>query len=142
MSTKDTRQNLRTIILVALVVIIVIVAAYTFMSNPPEVEEVLSVDEIMENEGYQEYLGTVIMVEGYYYHETSPEGQGVITSTIIQSGQSSIVTINRLPVNHSAVNISLADQIKYRFVGTLMTDPSIPVPIDAIILIADEITRV
>ena len=140
MSPKDTRQNLRNILLAALIVIVVVVAAYTFMSNTPETIDVLSVDELMEN--YDTYLDEVITVEGYYYHENNPTGQGVITSTLIQSGQSSTVTINRLSVNHSLVNISLANEVKYRFVGTLTTDPSVPIPIDAIILIADEITKV
>jgi len=140
MSPKDTRQNLRNILLVALIAIVIVVAAYTFMSDAPETIDVLSVDEVMEN--YDTYLDEVITVEGYYYHENNPAGQGVITSTLIQSGQSSTVTINRLPVNHSAANVSLADQVKYRFVGTLTTDPSVPIPIDAIILIADEITQV
>jgi len=140
MSTKDTRQNLRNILLVALIAIVIVVAAYTFISNAPETIDVLSVDEVMEN--YDAYLDKIITVEGYYYHENNPAGQGVITLALIQSGQSSTVTINRLPVNYSAVNVSLAEEVKYRFVGTLMADPSIPVPIDAIILIADEITQV
>ena len=80
------------------------------------------------------------MSEGYYYHESRPEGEGVISSSIVEEGQSSIGTYPTIPVNHSIVNISPADKIKYRFTGQIILDESIPG--FAYILIADKIEPV
>ncbi len=140
MSPQDSRKKLMNILLVALIVIIVVGAAYVLTSNQTESPETLSVDEVVDN--YEEYLGEEIIVEGYYYHDTYPVGEGVITSVIVGSGQTSGTGVDRLPVNHSVVNLSLADEVKYRFVGTLESDPSNPIPINAIVLVATEITQV
>ncbi len=140
MSPKNSRKNLTNILLVALIAVIVVGAAYMLIANPVENPEILSPDDVVDH--YENYLGQDIIVEGYYYRENSPVGEGVITSVIIESGQTSVTTISRLLVDHSAVNISLADRVKYRFVGTLESDPSIPIPINAIILVATEITQV
>ena len=81
------------------------------------------------------------MVEGYYYHESGPIEKGSIISSIIQEGQSSR-NYQRLPVNHSTINTTglLIDKVKYKFIGFLESDVSIPG--DAFILIAEKIETV
>jgi len=140
MSPKNSRKNLMNILLVALIAVIVVGAAYVLISDPAESPEVLTVDDVVDN--YEEYLGQELVVEGYYYHENYPPGEGVITSAIVESGQTSGTGVNRLLINHSAANTSLADRVKYRFVGTLESDPSNPIPINAIVFVATEITQV
>jgi hypothetical protein len=81
------------------------------------------------------YIGKVITVDGYY------NADNTITSVIPSSGQQSTVVYKRLPVDTSAiVNRSLDSNLKYRFTGTLMTDPSnLGNPI---ILVAEKIVQV
>ena len=135
MSPKNTNRNLWNIILVVLAAII-IVAAYILASNTADEPKILSPEDVMNN--YEEYLGKSIVVEGYYYHESGPAGKGSIISSIIQEGQSSI-NYQRLPVNHSTINTTglLIDKVKYKFIGFLKSDESIPG--DAFILIAEKI---
>lgn len=140
MGPKGSRKNLMNILLISLIAIIVVGVAYVLISDPAETPEILTVDVVVDN--YEEYLGEEIIVEGYYYHETYPLGEGVITSVVIESGQTSGTGVVRLPVNHLAVNASLADRVKYRFVGVLEYDSSIPIPINAIVLMATEIMQV
>lgn len=134
MSPKDRRRNLRNIATMLLVVVIII-AAYILISNSPsDSVVVLSPDTVIENK--EAYLGNVITVDGFYYNEGT-EGEGVITSKIIGPGDSP----TRLPVDHSNVNISLANEIKYRFTGELKSDESVLYG-NAVILVADEIVQV
>ena len=138
MSPKNANRNLWNIILVALAAII-IVAVYIIASNTTDEPKILSPQEVMNN--YEEYLGKSIVVEGYYYHESGPAGEGSIISSIIQEGQSS-TNYQRLPVNHSTINTTglLIDKVKYKFIGLLNSDESIPG--DAFILIAEKIETV
>ena len=135
MSPKNANRNLWNIILVVLAAII-IVAAYILASNPADEPKILSPEDIMNN--YEEYLSKSIVVEGYYYYESGPAGEGSIISSIIQEGQSS-TNYQRLPVNHSTINTTglLIDKVKYKFTGLLKSDESIPG--DAFILIAEKI---
>ena len=138
MSPKNTNRNLWNIILVVLAAII-IVATYILASNTTDEPKILSPEDVMNN--YEEYLGKSIVVEGYYYPESGPAGKGSIISSIIQEGQSSI-NYQRLPVNHSTINTTglLIDKVKYKFIGFLKSDESIPG--DAFILIAEKIETV
>ncbi|MCK5030841.1 MAG: hypothetical protein KAR64_05200 [Thermoplasmatales archaeon] len=138
MSPKNANRNLWNIILVVLAAII-IVAAYILASNPADEPKILSPEDIMNN--YEEYLSKSIVVEGYYYYESGPAGEGSIISSIIQEGQSS-TNYQRLPVNHSTINTTglLIDKVKYKFTGLLKSDESIPG--DAFILIAEKIEPV
>jgi len=135
MSPKNANRNLWNIILVVLAAII-IVAAYILASNPADEPKILSPEDVMNN--YDEYLGKNIVVEGYYYHESGPAGEGSIVSSIIQEGQSS-TNYQRLPVNHSTINTTglLIDNVKYKFTGLLQSDESTPG--EAFILIAEKI---
>ena len=138
MSPKKANRNLWNIILVVLAAII-IVAAYILASNTEDEPKILSPEDVINN--YEEYLDKNIVVEGYYYHESGPAGKGSIISSIIQEGQSSI-NYQRLPVNHSTINTTglLIDKVKYKFIGFLKSDESIPG--DAFILIAEKIETV
>ena len=137
MSLKDTKRNMWNIIIVILAVAI-ITAAYILVSNHGDEIKILSIADVMDN--YNEYLGKTVVVEGYYYHEGGPDDEGVITSSIIEEGQS-LTNYQRLPVNHAAINTSglLIDKIKYRFTGLLKSNELIP---DAFILIAEKIEPV
>ena len=117
------RKNFLNIIIV-IVIVIIIIAAYGFLSNPQEPVEIYYPDEVVENS--DEYLNEKITVEGYYYNENRPEGEGVISKSILTEGSSSSVVIITLPVDHSNVNTSglLIDEIKYRFTGTLIEKES------------------
>lgn len=138
MNPKKANRNLWNIIMVILAAII-IVAAYILASNTEDEPEILSPENVINN--YEEYLGKTIVVEGYYYPESGPVGRGSILSSIIQEGQSSI-NYQRLPVNHSIINTTglLFDKVKYKFIGLLKSDESIPG--DAFILIAEKIETV
>ena len=135
MSPKNANRNLWNIILVVLAAII-IVATYILASDTTDEPKILSPEDVMNN--YEEYLGKSIVVEGYYYHESVPAGKGSIISSIIQEGQSSI-NYQRLPVNHSTINITglLIDKVKYKFTGLLKSEGSIPG--NTFILIAEKI---
>ena len=110
---------------------------YIIISTPPtEPVNALSPDYVIDN--YDQYLEEIIVVEGYYYNE-GVEKEGVITSSLIPSG-SEFEFYQRLPVDHSNVNISLSEQTKYRFTGRLTSDQS--VPSNPIILIAEDIQAV
>ena len=138
MSPSNLRRNLLNYIVI-IIAIMIVIAVYLIIGNPNnETLEILTVDNIIEN--IEEYTGKKVAIEGYYYHESRPEGEGVISSSIVEEGQSSIGIYPTIPVNHSNVNISLADRIKYRFIGQIILDDSIPG--FAYILISDEIEPV
>ena len=138
MSPKNTRRKFLNYLIVIIAVIIV-ASAYLIFSNPlNETIKIRTVNDIIDN--IEEYIGKNVAVEGYYYHESRPEGEGVIYSSIVEEGQSSIGTYPTLPVNHSSVNISLADKVKYRFTGQITLDESIPGY--AYIIIAEKIEPV
>ena len=133
------RKNFLNIILV-IIAVIIIIAAYGFLSNPQESVEIFYPDEIVENSA--EYLNEKITVEGYYYSDNRPEGEGVISRSIIEEGSSSTIFIITLAVDHSNVNTSglLISEVKYRFTGTLIEKQSEYG--DPIILVAEKIEAI
>ena len=138
MSPRDTRKDLRNILIIAIVAIIVI-GVYLIATNPnTDSTETLSPDEVVEN--HEQYLGKTITVVGYYYHSVGQNNSGYITSVIESSGQSSTDYKKRLDVDHSSItNFTPAEETKYRFTGILQTET---LPTEAIVLIAEEIQRV
>lgn len=138
MSPSDRRRNLwnKNIIIVLLALVIIATAYVLISSSPDDSVLVYSVEEIVENS--DKYLNKNITVDGYYYNEGT-EGEGVITSLIIEPG-SSLINYKQLPVNHSSVNMSLASEIKYRFTGVLTLDESSLG--DPVILVAEKIVQV
>jgi hypothetical protein len=120
-------------------VILVIVIAYVLLTNQSEDQiNVYSQVDILNDPN--NYVDTILAIEGYYYHYTYPEGQGIISPDLISEGQSSSIIPKLLPVNHSAVNLSLADQVKYRFTGFLNIDETSPG--ESYIFIAEKIEEV
>ena len=139
MSPGDRRRNLLNILLVVTIVLVIVGAAYVYI-NSPAGEEILTVDEVVDSS--ERYIDKVITVQGFYYHGNYPEGQGDITSDAINPYSSSFPeSVQYLSVNHSKVNMTLVEGVKYRFKGSLIPDPSVPAG-TAVILIADEITQV
>jgi len=140
MSPSDRRRNLLNILTVVLIVL-TIIAAYFYITNPAnQSEEILSVEQVVGSS--DQYLNSQITVEGFYYHGTHPKGQGDITSEAINPYSSSFSeSVQYLLVNHSNVNMTLVEGVKYRFKGLLISDPSAPAG-TAIILVADEIAEV
>jgi len=132
MSPGQNRQKILNIVLVLLVIVVAIGAAYLFLTNSTNNPVIYSVEDIVKNSN--KYIGKVINVDGYYNAI-----DGTITSTIIPSGSQSTVVYKRLPVDRSAVNITLAPDLKYRFTGVLESISSTP-PI--IQLVADNIVQV
>jgi hypothetical protein len=112
------RKNIWNIIIL-IIVLIIIVGAYVMISNSGNALDTYTPDEILDNP--QEYHGEKIAIVGYYYQETYPQGQGVITTSTIPTGSSSTEIIKRLTIDHSSLNTTglLADNIKYRFIGIL-----------------------
>ena len=140
MTPPDIRRNMFNILIAVMLVLIIIAAAYLFMSNPGDQSaDVLTVDEVVDASA--DYLGSTISVEGYYYHGNSPEGEGFITAKIADPLSSSFESVKQISVNHSNVNITLEDEVKYHFKGLLTEDTSSPVP-GVIILIAEEIVKI
>lgn len=134
MSPGQNRQKILNIVLVLLVVVVIIGAAYLFVTNSTNNPAIYSVEDVVKN--YNNYIGKVINVEGYY----NAGGTPTITSIIIPSGSQSTVIYKRLPVDISnVVNASPASNIKYRFTGTLINQSN---PGNPIILIADKIVQV
>jgi flagellar basal body-associated protein FliL len=132
MSPGRDRQKILNIALVLLVVVVIISAAYLFLTNSANNPVIYSVEDVVRNSN--NYIGKVINVDGYY------NADGTITSTIIPSGSQSTVVYKRLPVDISGVvNASLANNLKYRFTGTLINQSN---PGNPIILIADKIVQV
>jgi len=138
MSPRDTRKDLRNI-LVVIVVATIIIGIYLISTNPnTDSIEILTPDQVLDN--YEQYLGKTIAVEGYYEASVGQNNSGTITSIIVGSGQSSTGIIKRLTVDHSSIsNFTLADETKYRFIGELQTET---LPAEAVILIATEIQTV
>ena len=133
MSPGQNRQKILNIVLVLLVVVVTIGAAYLFVTNSTNNPVIYSVEDVVKNSN--KYIGKVINVDGYY------NADNTITSVIRTSGQQSTVVPTWLPVDISGVvNISLANNLKYRFTGTLTSDPSNLG--SSIILIADNIVQV
>jgi hypothetical protein len=122
--SPETRRLSVWLSIILLVVIIVIIIVFFVINPPMNTVTVFTVEEVVDNP--QKYLGENIIVEGYYYHEDFPGGQGVITTTIIGPGTSSTEFIKRLSVNYSDINVTLADQVKYRFTGVLTSYQSGP----------------
>jgi hypothetical protein len=121
---KNTlRKNVWNIILIVIVLIIV-VAVYAILTNQSNAPQILTPDEVLGNP--TSFLGKKIIVEGYYYHENFPDGKGVITTSIVLEGSTSTGHIQRLPVDHTAVNTTglLQDKVKYRFEGQLIEESS------------------
>lgn len=138
MSPRDTRRwNLRNVGTVLLVAVIIIAAYILVSSSPDDSPVIYSPDEIMENA--EEYVGKNITVKGYYYNE-GIEGRGFITSQTIDP----YLPVQRLPVNHSNINISslpkgvLDEGVKYLFTGILISDES-SILDDAVILVAENV---
>lgn len=140
MSPSDRRRNLLNILIVVIIVLIII-AAYFYITNPAnQSEEILSVEQVVGSS--DQYLNSQIIVEGFYYHGSYPKGQGDIASEAIDPYSSSFPeSVQYLSVNHSNVNMTLVEGVKYRFKGLLISDPSAPAG-TAIILVADEIAEV
>ena len=132
MSPGQNRQKILNIVLVLLVIVVAIGAAYLFLTNSTNSPVIYSVEDIVKNSN--KYIGKVINVDGYYNAI-----DGTITSTIIPSGSQSTVVYKRLPVDTSAVNISLAGDLKYRFTGVLESSSGIPPTVQ---LIAEKIEQV
>jgi len=140
MSPRATgRWNLRNVGTVLLVVLIIIAAYILVSSSPDDSLVIYSPDDIMEN--VDKYLGKDITVKGYYYNEG--EGTGFITSRTIDP----YLPVQRLPVNHSNVNISslpkgmLDEEVRYLFTGVLILDESSPLD-DDVILVAEKVEPV
>lgn len=132
MSPGQDRQKILNIALVLLVIIVTIGAAYLFVTNSTNNPVIYSVEDVVKNSN--KYIGKVINVDGYY------NADGTITSSQIPSGSESTVVYKRLPVDTSGVvNVSLANNIKYRFTGILESSSDIPPTIQ---LIAEKIEQV
>lgn len=139
MNPRQKRWNLlnRNVLIGLIFALIIVAVAYIIITSPPnESGEALSPDYVIDN--YDELIGDIIIVEGYYYNEGGKK-EGVITSSIIPTGTEPGF-YKRLPVDHTDVNISLIDEIKYRFTGVLTSDPSIPA--NPIMLVAEKIVAV
>jgi hypothetical protein len=138
MSPRDTRKDLRNILIVFVVAVIVI-GIYLIATNPnTDSIEILSPEEVVEN--YEQYLGETITVVGYYNDAVGRNNSGYITSVIVGSGQSSTGFIERLNVDHSSVvNFTAADDVKFRFTGVLQTET---LPAEAVVLVAEKIVAV
>lgn len=138
MSPRDTRKDLRNI-LVVIVVAAIIIGIYLIATNPnTDSIEILTPDQVLDN--HEQYLGKTIAVEGYYEASVGQIDSGTITSIIVGSGQSSTGIIKRLTVDHSSIsNFTLADETKYRFIGELQTES---LPGEAVILVATQIQEV
>ena len=140
MSPVDTRRNMLNIFIAVIAVLVIIAAAYVYLNNATDQSiQSLTVDEIVDSS--DEYLGSIISVEGFFYHGNSPEGEGFITAKMEDPLSSSFESVKQISVNYSNVNITLEDQVKYQFTGTLTEDTSSPVP-GVVILMAEEIVRV
>jgi cytochrome c-type biogenesis protein CcmE len=133
MSPAQNRQKILNIVLVLLIVVVIIGAAYLFLTNSTNNPVIYSVEDVVKNSN--NYIGKVINVDGYY------NSDGTITTVKRTSGQQSTVVPKSLPVDISGVvNISIANNIKYRFTGILESNQSnLGNPI---ILIADKIVQV
>ena len=139
MNPREKRWNLlnRNVLIGLILALIIIAAAYIIISSPPnESVNALSPDYVIDN--YEELLDEVIIVEGYYYN-VGIEKEGVITSSIIPTG-TEFEIYKRLPVEYSNINISLSEEVKYRFKGLLTSDPLVPA--NPIMLVAEEIVAV
>jgi uncharacterized membrane protein len=135
MSPTNPRQRLWFVIIALLAVVIIVGSYFLLVNSGDESVEILSPDEVMGNS--DEYVGKTIAVDGYYSPEA--EGRGVITSSIIQD-LSSLTNYKRLPVDHSRVNLSLKDEVKYRFTGVLIEEET-----DfgsSVVLVAEKISQV
>lgn len=141
MSPAGTRRNMLNIFIAAFAALVVIAAAYIYLNNATDQSiQSLTVGEIVDSS--DEYLGSIISVEGFFYHGNSPEGEGFITAKMEDPLSSSFEYVKeKISVNYSNVNITLEDQVKYQFTGTLTEDTSSPVP-GAVILMAEEIVKV
>ena len=120
-------------------VIFVIVVAYVLLTNQSE-DQVIVYDVVDILNNPNNFLETKLAIEGYYYHDIYPEGQGLISPDIRTEGMSSTIVPKYLPVNHSAINLSLADQVKYRFTGFFNIDETSLG--ESYILIAEKIEEV
>lgn len=136
MSRFNPKQRLW-VIIIALLVVVIILGSYYMLNNPVgESILVLSPDEVMSSSGA--YVGKTITVDGYFYHEAT-DGRGFITSSIIQQG-ASLTNYKRLPLDYSGVNISLAENVKYRFAGVLIEEEASAGK--SIVLVAEKISPV
>jgi len=134
MSPVNPKQRLWFVI-ISLLVVVIIVGSYLLLTGSEnESIVVLSPDEVINDSA--KYVGKTITVEGYFYTESG----GVITSSLIPQGSSAWDFTSRLPVNYSAVNVSPAENVKYRFTGVLIKENSGFV--SSIVLVADKIVRV
>jgi len=140
MSPAGTRRNMFNIFIAVIAVLVFIAAAYVYLNNATDQSiQSLTVDEIANSP--DEYLGSIITVDGFYNHGNSPVGRGYIKASIVDPLSSPSGSVKEISVNHSGVNITLADEVKYRFTGTLIEDTSSPVP-GVVIFMAEEIVRV
>jgi hypothetical protein len=131
---RDRNRNLLNIAIVVLIVLIIL-AVYSIIQNSQNNEILLTTEKVLDNA--EEYIGRNITIVGYF----STEAGGVITSIIIDEGQSSTLKYERLPVNTSNINTSglLAANIKYKFKGRLILDELNVGETNAVILIAKKI---
>ena len=123
MNMDIIRKNLWNILLL-IILLIIVLAVYSSIMNQGDYIEILTPDEVMDNTN--DYLDKEIIVDGYYYPENRPVGQGVITKSIIPEGTSSTIFIKMLHVDYSDINVTglLLDEVKYRFTGTLLKSES------------------
>ena len=142
MSAKGKRQNLFTFrnIIIILIVVIIIASLGLIIMNPPQIEDSYTPDYVMDN--YEDLVGQEIVVKGYYYNE-GLEDEGVITTTQVGDLQISGSDVRRLPVDHSDedINITMQNDVLYKFTGTLDVDESIP-GAHIVVLVASEIRQV
>jgi|GEM_PF-2982862 len=79
-----------------------------------------SIGEVIDSP--ENYIGQKITVNGYYYQDDLPDGEGYIASEQVPQPilEGTLDNIDFLLMNFSAVNITLNESIMYDFTGTLI----------------------
>jgi len=92
----------------------------------------------------QKYIGQKITVPGYYFHGNLPNGEGYVTSELLQQPiiEGSLNNVDFMIINISGVNITFNESVLYDFTGTLLSQGYATYPTTSVILSVEKVELV
>lgn len=109
------------------------------IQNKDKSLSIYSIGDVMADP--QKYIGQKITVPGYYFHGDLPNGEGYITSELVQQPiiEGSLDNVDLMIINISGVNTTFNESVLYDFIGTLISQGYTTYPTTSIILSIEKV---
>jgi hypothetical protein len=121
---ESTGSKLAVIFVISFVVVLIGVGFRTdvfSIQNKDKSLNTYSIGDVMVNP--QKYIGQKITVPGYYFHGDLANGEGYITSELVQQPiiEGSLDNVDLMIINISGLNTTFNESVLYDFTGTLIS---------------------